>query len=421
MRGWIPGSAPFVDTVHHDASRKERPRKEGKANMKRTLVIACFAALVLSVLGSGAAQAGAKLKINDDASIDLGFRLQVLNLFTDLDRDGDGNFESTDSWRVRRARFRLKGIVNKHVEIFLQSDVVGNDVRLIDAFMTLKKDNWNQFIVGLNMAPILRQNLTSSGALLAIDRPALAYKSLTWGARLLAGFATATSPDTSGGFSNGVGVRDIGITYFGSGDVGDNGHVKYYLGTYNGIQAGGRDGERYTARIQYNIFDAEPGYYNLATYLGKKKTVGFGFGYDTQDDVGEGANGLIDYEMITADLFAEVPAGNGTFTFEAAYEQLDLSDDPDWLRVQGDGFYVQLGYLIGNKKWQPWFLYQEWGADDPSGKGSAEGFRAGISYFIAGHNANIKIGYAQFDTDALIGETNEDSVESLVIGFFVTY
>ncbi len=389
--------------------------------MRRTLVIACFAALVLTVLGSGAAQAGAKLKINDDASIDLGFRLQVLNLYTDRDLDGDGGFEAADRWQVRRARFRLKGIVNKHVEIFLQSDVSGNDVRLIDMFMTLKKNNWNQFIVGLNMAPVLRQNLTSSGALLAIDRPGMAYKSLTWGGRALTTFSTSTFGDTSAGFSNGMGVRDVGITYFGSGDVGDNAHVKYYLGTYNGIQSGGTDKERFSARLQYNLFDAEPGYFNLAHYLGKKKTVAFGFAYDTQDSVADGANGKVDYEFVTADLFAEVPAGNGSLVFEAAYEQLDLADDPDFLGAQGDGFYVQLGYLINKDKWQPWFEYEDWGSDGPGGRGSYDILRAGISYFIAGHNANIKFGYEQFNADTLIGSSREDSIDTIVAGFYVTY
>ena len=71
----------------------------------------------------------------------------------------------------------------------------------------------------------------------------------------------------------------MGVTLFGSGSLSDTSHLKYYLGFYDGIQASGSDKSdrnlRMTARAQLNLFDAEAGYYNLSTYLGKKKTLGF--------------------------------------------------------------------------------------------------------------------------------------------------
>ena len=76
---------------------------------------------------------------------------------------------------------------------------------------------------------------------------------------------------------------------------------------------------------------------------------------------------------------------------------------------------------MSNKKWQPWFLYDSWSADAASGKGSFDLFRVGVSYFMKGHNANLKIGFESFNADANIGSSNEDSIQSLVIGFYTTY
>ncbi len=378
--------------------------------------VLCFA-LVLG--GAAAAHAGAKLEINDNAYIDLGFRVQILALSTDRDIDGDGQFEGLEEFKLRRGRFRLKGVINDQVSIFMQTDVSGNSIRLIDAFITLKKDNWLQLIVGQNMAPANRQNLTSSGALLAADRPGMAYKSLTWGGRALSTFSTQTYGDTAAGFSGAYQVRDIGATVFGSGDVGENGHMKYYVGVYDGISAPGTDSERYSGRLQFNLGDAEAGYYNSATYLGKKETFAFGLSYDTQSNVAGSSTPVTDYTYWAADLFAEQPVGNGSFTVEASFMNLDLDDAN--LQAQGDGWYLQGGYLINNDKWQPWFLYEDFSADDPSGKGSYDLLRVGVSYFVQGHNANVKFAYEAFTADAPIGSSSEDSIDTLLIGFYTTY
>jgi hypothetical protein len=106
-------------------------------------------------------------------------------------------------------------------------------------------------------------------------------------------------------------------------------------------------------------------------------------------------------------------------SFEAAFHNLDLDDAN--LEAQGSGYYVQAGYLIKNEKWQPWFLYENWSADAASGKGSYDSWRVGLSYYMAGQNANFKFGYEKFTADANIGSSSENSIGSLVIGFYTTY
>ena len=386
--------------------------------MRRSLVASTLAGLFLLLLGS-AAHAGFKLTDDDgNEKIDLGFRLQVLSIFSERDLDGDGDFESFDDFRIRRGRFRLKGTVNKHFGMFFQTDVSGNDIQMIDAYIHLKKDAKLQAFLGQHLAPANRQNITSSGTLLAADRPNIIYKTLTWGARALQGFSTATQGDTDSGIRGTAQVRDTGVTLFGVNEVASNTHLKYHLGYYDGISAPGKDSERATGRIQFNFGDPEPSYYSVATYLGKKNTLAVGASYDTQSDVGN-ATFQSDYDYYSVDVFAEKPVGDGSLTFEAAYSDLDLSGRAP--RVEGDGFYVQAGYLIRKEKWQPWLMYEEWSAEDATGRGSADAFRIGVSYFMAGHNANFKIGYESVSTDTNIGSSSENGIDTLLIGFYTTY
>ncbi|MEZ4655864.1 MAG: porin [Candidatus Eisenbacteria bacterium] len=270
-----------------------------------------------------ASMAGAKLEIKDGASIDLGFRVQHWTLLTQADTDGDGKWDTTVNHRIRRGRLRLNGVVNEQVSAFLQTDVTGiagtgYDARVIDAYVLFKANPWFQLYFGENMVPANRQNITSSGALLAIDRPGTTYKSLTWGGRSTYAFTNSTFGPSDSGLRGSVDVRDLGITVFGAGPINEKASFKYYAGTYNGVQAGlGSDNERFTARGQINFFDNESGYYNSACYLGKKKTVGIGASVDLQSEVGAVTKGTetdpqqvgFDYIALLCRRVRGVPAG----------------------------------------------------------------------------------------------------------------
>ncbi len=386
--------------------------------MVRKLSVSILAVALVLTWGAGSAFAGAKITINDDSEINLGFRLQTLFMSTESDRDGDGDFEDLNDFKVRRARIRLGANVTKWVSIFLQTEFSegagsGGDVRLIDAFVKVKPHPWLTVIAGEGMAPVLRQNVTSSGGLMALDRPGVVYKNLTWGARALHTFSNRTFGDADSGLRGNVGVRDMGLTLFGSGEVGGNASLKYYLGVYDGIQNGTEDNERFAGRVQVNLLDREPGYFNLSTYLGKKKTIAIGAAFDTQAEVEPG----VDYAQWTIDLFADYPLGAGSLTFEAAWINLDLDDAH--ASSEGDGYYVQAGYFINN--WQPWVEYESWSSDAANDLGSYDTYRFGVSYFLKGHNANFKVGYEVFNADQNIDSTNEDSIGTFIAGIYVTY
>jgi hypothetical protein len=377
------------------------------------------------------------IEIDEDSRLELGFRLQTLAIFSEKDTDGDGTFESYDDFKVRRARFRLKAVVNEWMEGFLQTEVgssvddSGRDMRMIDAYLTIKLDPMFQILTGMHLAPAQRQNITSSGALMCIDRPGIHNKTLTWGTRSVYALGNATLGDSDAGLRGDERVRDNGITLFGAADMSDAVHFKYYLGAYDGIDLTSSDNMRYTARLQLNFMDPENGYIHKSTYLGKKQTVGIGLSYDTQDEVADSADvGVVDYNLLSADVFAELPMGETTLTAEASYITLDLDDATELYydgttatknatRSQGDGFYVQAGLLVD--KWQPWLSYETWDGDDASGKGSFDQYRLGLTYYLKGQAANIKGGYEVLEADAPIGSSTEDSVNSFVIGFYTTY
>jgi hypothetical protein len=270
--------------------------------------------------------------------------------------------------------------------------------------------------------------------MMTIDRPGINTKNLTWGTRSTYRFGTSTLDQTDAGLRGDNAVRDVGAVLWGTGSFSDTMHLKYYAGLFDGVQNADTDDNnlRFTGRVQFNMFDAEPGYYNLSTYLGTKKTLGFGASYDMQDEVANNTigGGTSDYEFWSVDAFLEWPLGPGYLTAEAAYSDLDLDRfDDEAAAAQGNGWYVQAGYYIN--KWQPWVEYEEWDGDAFSGDfGNYSQYRVGISYFFKGHNANIKLGYEYTDPDEnFIGTVNgvpnspldEDDTSTIVLGFYTTY
>lgn len=402
--------------------------------MKKCTSIAA-AILALSLMHAPNALAGAKIEISDDSSFDLGFRIQALYLNNDDDRTTNEN-----EFKVRRARFRLKGDVTKYFTGFLQTEFSdddvnsGGDVRLIDAWVMAKPFEVLNVIGGMQMAAVARQGMTGSGALMTIDRPGVNNYMLTWGGNGRVAFNNGTLAGTKNGLSGDVQVRDLGFSLFGHTSFTETMHFKYYLGVFEGQDPATRisDDERYTGRVQFNLFDAESGLFNSSTYLGTKKTIGFGAGYDTQSDVAvDSMTGrMIDYSFFTFDIFAELPnIGPGTLTAEAAYNDLDLDDAGVLLgertggvlsgipaiQSQGSGFYVQTGYYIN--KWQPWVMYEMWDGDGAGDAGDWDALRVGVSYFIKGHNANIKAGYEIVNNDT----PGQPDIDTFVIGLYMTY
>jgi len=386
--------------------------------------------------------AGVELQIDQDSNLELGFRLQT-QFLSSTNSQADAEDDHEEKFLLRRARIRLGGSVTKWVKFFIQvgsdsqEDGSVGDAEVIDGFINLHLLEQAQIIMGEHMAPAGRQHLTSSAAMMAIDRPGITNYNLTWGLDGGAVFNTAVLDDGNLDLSGDGNVnRDIGATLFGSISFTEKFHAKYYVGGYTGIQFmnNAEDKERVTGRVQLNFFEPEPGYYNLSTYLGAKKTVAIGASIDHQQRIARDTitNDNVNYIYYSFDAFADIPVGPGSTTFEAGYSNLDLEDSTS-LRdsasgppknakeTEGKGFYVQSGYYLESLNLQPWALFERWDSDASDDVGSWSAWRVGVSYFIKGHNANIKVGFEQFRADEKIGGTADKNIESFLIGFYVSY
>ncbi|MEJ2164758.1 MAG: hypothetical protein P8X90_04455 [Desulfobacterales bacterium] len=295
--------------------------------MKRALLIGVLI-LVIMDLPRGAA-AGVEFKLSDNTKVDLGFSLQTLGRLTDFrnpnSNDADGGFD----FLLRRGLLRAGGEAGDYIKFFLQSEAeaaTDNDpgVRISDATINLHYREVAQLIMGLQKPPSYRSILTSDDALMAIDRPGITGYNLTWGLRGLVEFNTTTLRNTNSGIHGPYQDRDLGATFFGTYSFSDLLHLKYYAGIYRGIQ---KDNDssynpRLTARLQLNLFDPEPDYDNLGTYLGTKKTIAIGYSNDTQHNVVtnlKNDSGVNYTSFNEFDLFIDWPAGPGSVTFEGSY------------------------------------------------------------------------------------------------------
>jgi hypothetical protein len=295
--------------------------------MKRALLIGVLI-LVIMDLPRGAA-AGVEFKLSDNTKVDLGFSLQTLGRLTDFrnpnSNDADGGFD----FLLRRGLLRAGGEAGDYIKFFLQSEAeaaTDNDpgVRISDATINLHYREVAQLIMGLQKPPSYRSILTSDDALMAIDRPGITGYNLTWGLRGLVEFNTTTLRNTNSGIHGPYQDRDLGATFFGTYSFSDLLHLKYYAGIYRGIQKSddSSDRPRLTARLQLNLFDPEPDYDNLGTYLGTKKTIAIGYSNDTQHNVVtnlKNDSGVNYTSFNEFDLFIDWPAGPGSVTFEGSY------------------------------------------------------------------------------------------------------
>lgn len=399
----------------------------------RLIVLAASLALTVPL-----AAHAAKITVDEKTSFEVGLRLQAQLFSTETSLDPvDPQFERQNSFLLRRGRLKFRANYDTWLTAYIQSDYeeqagTSSDMRIIDAYLLLKPHPLAWVYVGQNMAPALRANVTSSGGFLALDRPGLAYRSLTWGARGKYAFTNTTFGDSnsrllSQGRAN---VRDLGATLLGNHSFSELVHLKYYLGAYDGAQSANEDNLRFTSRAQLNLLGKETGYYNDGTYLGEKRTIAIGASYDRQNAVAldQATSRKVDYKLWSVDLFTEMPLPVGSISAEVGYANLDLGGGGTLAtaggtalgsaaQAQGAGFYGQVGYFVQNV--QPWVAYEEWKSDAPQGLGGFKAYRAGVNYFLKGPDVKVVAGYERFEPTVPLAGGAQDTVQSFVLGLYV--
>jgi hypothetical protein len=368
--------------------------KPQSAKPSRLTLLACCVAGMLPL----GAVAGPTFDFGDQGSITLTYALQgwlQQKGFTSATDDGS----STDAF-LRRNRITFFGQYNDYVGFYAQLEA-GNDSKLgqdnksvyyRDAYVTLDYRDELRFIVGRFKNTFSRENLEACLEPLTMDR------------------AEVLSYTPYGG------SRDTGLAIWGN--LMDA-KLQYRLMIADGREGDNvaRDNPRLTARVHYSLWDVEPDYGYLGTYLGTKKVLTVGAAMDRQDGVAYAnfplRSDIQDYSGKTVDVFMELPTASGVYTLSAASFDYDTgnafeqSPDPD-LTVNSDmkGYYVKAGYMLPSKvgPGRLQFFARHENSDYKAKTGNIEYYdqswnSVGANYYLDGQKLKISFEYAKVAFD----------------------
>jgi Phosphate-selective porin O and P len=336
------------------------------------LFVAAVAGFSFSFPRAAAAQA--VVKVSDTINLKFGFLLQPQ---ADATQDAaSGDYQK--NLFIRRVRFLVGGQLTPKVTFFFETDnpnlgksvagtkTISTGFVVQDAYLEWKARDEFALDAGLMFIPLCRNCYTSGASILPIDYGAAAF--------------------LHGGPTRSVVGRDTG--FMARGYLAKN-RLEYRLGAFQGFRDRlSANALRSAGHLQYTFFDTEAGFFSAGTYLGKKKVLTVGGGFDTQSH----------YKAFAGDLFFDRPVGSGgAFTLEGDFIHYDGASTFTDLPKQND-WLAQAGYLFTKAKVMPWVKVegQKFSASADRVK-DLNRFQVGLSYFHLGQNTNIKAGYGRID------------------------
>ena len=184
--------------------------------------------------------------------------------------------------------------------------------------------------------------------------------------------------------------RDLGVQLRG---LVLGGHLEYRAGLFQGLReqatatdVAARNFFRATARVQINLFDAEPGFFYAGTYLGNKKIASIGGSYDFQDN----------YKYVAADGFLDLPVGPGVATAQVNLAHWDGGTFIPTLLKQ-TALVGEAGYNIAALQVSPIVRVEHlWGSGTLADQTRYAG---GLAFWPYGHNTNLKAFYSHVKTE----------------------
>lgn len=357
--------------------------------MKVLIVAAC-------ACWGGTAHAGAVFKIDDQTHLELGFWAQGWYQYVE---EGTANEKDLHDFMFRRAYLSLKGQITPYFELFthitadrlgqegldIPSQGLGSGVALRDLWITANLNEAFKIQIGRMYVPLTRSfGTTSTKALLTTDLP------------FLQGGVLGTVF-----YANRAG-RDDGIAVWGN---PLDGLIQYRLMIAEGVeqQRNPDDRLRFAGRLAVNLLEPERTWFNAGTYLGQKKILSLGLGYDRQSGLTLNGVPAQTNRVWTVDIFLDLPLGGGAVTVESAYIDIDNSTQSHNFSALAAGddaenAYVQAGYLfpgkLGPGRLQPYARYE---TIDVAGKTTTDFVTVGSNYYFKGHDAKISIDYTLVD------------------------
>jgi len=350
--------------------------------------IAALAALMLCLPAASNAQA--VIKVNDSVSVRLGFLSQT---WADFSQNVRQDSSYSQNIFERRLRFIVGMQIGSHLSFFFQTDnpslgrsgpgftkTLGAGFLTQDAYAEVKPGSTNAILLdaGLQYVPFCRNCMESAATILPMDLGTYAY------------LQNAGTTSSAG--------RDVG--FVGRGYLfGDR--LEYRAGLFSGARLATAPGTqtatnslRGAGRIQLQLLTPEaPTYAYPGTYFGKKKVLSVGAGLDAQAD----------YRGVAVDGFLSLPVGNDGVTAQANLIHYDGHVLIPSLPKQNT-LEAEAGYHLNSAKLTPWVKYEMRSYDESERTANFQDerrFQVGGTWYVAGPNLNLKLGYGVAKLDRL--------------------
>ncbi len=344
---------------------------------------------------------------NAIASIKLNYAFQLFGQSRNTGSGPDKTDTTTDIY-FRRDRLMMSGALDDVYGFYAAFQFMGDErvfatgvqdtpqksFDVIDTFFTADYADAFRLRAGLTKDPMIREDNESCFVPLSLDRSNFVYTNLP---RL---------------------NRDFGLILWGN--LADA-KFQYRLAAMKGNDDVNdpKSTLRYTARVHVSLLDPEYSLVYNGTYLGKKKVLTIGAGYQSESSAVyanvAGKDMAKDYKAYTYDVFFEYPTPGGTITLSGAYLKTDFDKayqgpdpDPRSIGINGEksGWYSKVGYLIPNTNLQLFGRYEKWKFAELSGIIDQQitwtGY--GINYYVRGQDLRLTFEYSNNDFD------NEDTV-----------
>jgi hypothetical protein len=336
-----------------------------------------FLAALTMTLAGPARPAAAQWQIDSKdgtSSLKIGFLIQPqLELLETADQTGT----STNLF-IRRLRVILGGTLSEHWSFFFETDSPNlgkasaatkdqGDVFVQDAYVTYSRNQAIKVDAGMILLPHSRNGTQSAATLLPVD------------------YGPYTFID-SGPCGERVG-RDYGVQVRG---YPAHQRFEYRLALSQGVRGlDARNPLRVTGRAVYYPFGAETGFFYGGTFQGLKRQLGFGAGFDAQDDS----------RLYSADAFFETPLLSRTqgVTLQFNWVHFDGGAFLSALPKQ-DAFLIEAGYHVANHRLTPFVQYQARNFG-PAATPDQNSIQVGMAWWLAGHQRNLKFSAGRLHTE----------------------
>lgn len=349
-------------------------------------VLLAAAAVAAAVAAAGQAHAGATINMGDDKSVSVGFGLR--ESYTSAENAAPGSTGRSNDFNLDSGRLYFGASLNKNIKGMFNTEWDGDKIRVLDAA--------GQFAISPEL------NVWAGRLLSPSDRANMAGPYYSMGGGYWAGVASRYG--YNGGIFRG---RDDGVVVWGN--VAD-GKLGYSLGVFEGHTFGigsmtqsdakaagikADDALMVAGRLQYDFWDAEPGYYGTGNYLGNADILSIGVAGRTQKDGILTVAKTGKYSSYNIDFLLEKRfKGAGAVALEAAY--YDYDTDNIILAEQGKAYSAGASYIFEQKvgwgKVQPFARWQKFAADTNIDTRQVD---AGANYIIDGYNAQISAVYSK--------------------------